>query len=77
MTAQWWPWFDFRLVRRVPAAAFRPRPGVAAAAPDISRPALRQWTRHHRLLPTALPKSLTAPQWADLFHLTGRTGGPL
>lgn len=28
MTAQWWPWFAFRLACRVPAAAFRPRPGV-------------------------------------------------
>lgn len=28
MTAQWWPWFGFRLECRVPAAAFRPRPGV-------------------------------------------------
>src|SRR5690625_7304736 len=28
MTAQWWPWFEFILDRRVPASAFRPRPGV-------------------------------------------------
>ncbi|MFE2752642.1 23S ribosomal RNA methyltransferase Erm [Actinosynnema sp. NPDC059335] len=28
MTAQWWPWYSFELVRRVPAAAFRPRPAV-------------------------------------------------
>lgn len=28
MTAQWWPWYDFALHRRVPATAFRPRPGV-------------------------------------------------
>ncbi|MFD7654334.1 23S ribosomal RNA methyltransferase Erm [Actinosynnema sp. NPDC059797] len=28
MTAQWWPWYDFALHRRVPASAFRPRPGV-------------------------------------------------
>jgi 23S rRNA (adenine-N6)-dimethyltransferase len=28
LTAQWWPWFGFRLVRRVPAAAFSPRPAV-------------------------------------------------
>ncbi|WET79283.1 23S ribosomal RNA methyltransferase Erm [Amycolatopsis sp. QT-25] len=28
MTAQWWPWFDFRLAGRVPATAFRPKPGV-------------------------------------------------
>ena len=28
LTAQWWPWFSFTLDRRVPAAAFRPRPSV-------------------------------------------------
>src|SRR5699024_12265525 len=28
MTAQWWPWFDFELGRRVPARAFTPRPNV-------------------------------------------------
>ncbi|MFI5941103.1 23S ribosomal RNA methyltransferase Erm [Streptomyces uncialis] len=28
MTAQWWPWYAFRLARRVPAGAFRPRPNV-------------------------------------------------
>src|SRR5699024_1296177 len=28
MTAQWWPWFEFSLVERVPAAAFTPRPSV-------------------------------------------------
>ncbi|MGJ9414076.1 23S ribosomal RNA methyltransferase Erm [Aeromicrobium sp. CF4.19] len=28
MTAQWWPWFTFGLVDRVPARAFRPVPSV-------------------------------------------------
>jgi Dimethyladenosine transferase (rRNA methylation) len=28
LTASWWPWFDFSLSRRVPAAAFAPRPSV-------------------------------------------------
>lgn len=28
LTASWWPWYEFTLVGRVPAAAFRPRPGV-------------------------------------------------
>ena len=26
LTARWWPWFEFALAGRVPAAAFRPRP---------------------------------------------------
>jgi 23S rRNA (adenine-N6)-dimethyltransferase len=28
LTASWWPWFEFDLAGRVPAAAFRPRPAV-------------------------------------------------
>jgi 23S rRNA (adenine-N6)-dimethyltransferase len=28
LTASWWPWYDFALAGRVPAAAFRPRPSV-------------------------------------------------
>jgi 23S rRNA (adenine-N6)-dimethyltransferase len=28
MTAQWWPWFTFDLLGRVPASAFRPAPNV-------------------------------------------------
>ena len=28
LTASWWPWFEFELAGRVPAAAFRPRPAV-------------------------------------------------
>lgn len=28
LTASWWPWYEFSLVRRVPAAAFAPRPSV-------------------------------------------------
>ncbi|MEZ0111900.1 23S rRNA (adenine-N6)-dimethyltransferase [Catenulispora sp. EB89] len=30
LTAAWWPWYDFRLVRRIPASAFRPVPSVDA-----------------------------------------------
>jgi 23S rRNA (adenine-N6)-dimethyltransferase len=28
LTASWWPWYEFDLAGRVPAAAFRPRPSV-------------------------------------------------
>ncbi|GAA2594933.1 23S ribosomal RNA methyltransferase Erm [Streptomyces axinellae] len=117
MTAQWWPWYDFTLVARVPAAAFRPRPGVdgglltltrrvepllapahraayqdfvhrvytgrgrgiarivAAAAPGVPRRRLHTWLRDQNLRPTDLPKSLTAPQWAELYLLTATGGG--
>ena len=37
LTAQWWPWFTPRLDRRVPAAAFRPRPSVDAGLLVIDR----------------------------------------
>jgi 23S rRNA (adenine-N6)-dimethyltransferase len=37
LTAQWWPWFTFRLDRRVPADAFRPCPSVDAGLLVIDR----------------------------------------
>lgn len=37
MTAQWWPWFEFDLVRKVSADAFRPRPGVDGGLLAIKR----------------------------------------
>lgn len=37
LTAAWWPWFTFRLDRRVPAAAFRPRPSVDAGLLVVDR----------------------------------------
>lgn len=115
MTAQWWPWFGFRLDGRVPAAAFRPRLGVdgglltmvrrerplvpseqrvryqefirkvftrkgrnlaeilTSAAPGASRRQVREWVRRQRLPATALPKHLSAEQWAELFVLLPET----
>ncbi|MDH6196923.1 23S rRNA (adenine-N6)-dimethyltransferase [Mycobacterium frederiksbergense] len=37
MTAQWWPWFEFGLARKVSADAFRPRPSVDAGLLTIRR----------------------------------------
>ncbi len=37
LTAQWWPWFEFTLVRRIPAAAFAPRPSVDAGLLHLHR----------------------------------------
>ncbi|MCK1796676.1 23S ribosomal RNA methyltransferase Erm [Streptomyces sp. XM4193] len=118
MTAQWWPWYEFRLLRRVPAAAFRPRPGVDGGlltvtrrtvplVPDAERERyqefvrrvftgrgrglaeiltaagdgvpvrhVRSWLGQQRLAPTALPKHLSARQWADLFPLVCRRPAP-
>lgn len=37
LTAQWWPWFDFALQRRIPSTAFTPRPSVDAGLLLIRR----------------------------------------
>ncbi|MEV6913146.1 23S ribosomal RNA methyltransferase Erm [Amycolatopsis sp. NPDC051071] len=105
MTAQWWPWFEFRLVTRVPAGAFFPKPGVDGGVLTMTRRTrplvehadrdryqafvqrvftgrgrgideilaapreTRRRLREEGVPPTALPKSLTAPQWAEVFRL--------
>lgn len=118
LTAQWWPWYVFRLHARVPAAAFRPRPGVdgglltatrrpdplvpreqraryqdfvgrvftgkgrglaeilCAAAPRSSSRQLREWLRRQRLPASALPKHLSAQQWAEVFLLQEQSPRP-
>ena len=37
LTASWWPWYDFRLVRRIPATSFRPVPSVDAGLLTMHR----------------------------------------
>ncbi|QSB05464.1 23S ribosomal RNA methyltransferase Erm [Natronoglycomyces albus] len=37
MTAQWWPWFDFELITRLPARSFRPMPNVDGGLFTMSR----------------------------------------
>lgn len=37
LTASWWPWYEFRLVRRIPAASFRPVPSVDAGLMTMHR----------------------------------------
>lgn len=37
LTASWWPWYEFALAGRVPAAAFRPRPGVDGGILVVAR----------------------------------------
>jgi 23S rRNA (adenine-N6)-dimethyltransferase len=98
MTAQWWPWFEFALVQRVPASAFRPSPTVDGGLMTIARrpdPLVaaadrreyqamvhrvftgrgrglgqilrRQGLAGNDIRPSALPRDLTAVQWAALF----------
>ncbi|MEV0443939.1 23S ribosomal RNA methyltransferase Erm [Streptomyces spectabilis] len=65
MTAQWWPWYAFTLVRRVPAGAFRPRPNVDGGLLTIAR-------RDRPLVDRAALKA-----YQDLVHrvFTGRGRG--
>ena len=111
MTAQWWPWFEFGLVRKVSASSFRPRPSVDGGLMTIRRRAdplvapsdrrryqamvhrvftgrghgiaqilnrqmpratIRNWLRDNKVKPMALPRDLSAAQWAALF--VGLTG---
>jgi len=111
MTAQWWPWFEFGLVRKVSASSFRPRPSVDGGLITIRRRAdplvapsdrrryqamvhrvftgrghgiaqilnrqmpratIRNWLRDNKVKPMALPRDLSAAQWAALF--VGLTG---
>lgn len=113
LTAQWWPWYEFRLLRRVPARSFRPVPSVdgglltatrratplvddrepyqrfvrevfngrgrgareiLARTGHIERSALGEWLREQRVSPQALPKDLTAQQWASLWRRTSGGG---
>ncbi|GAB3812435.1 hypothetical protein GCM10028820_05360 [Tessaracoccus terricola] len=64
LTAQWWPWFRFRLDRRIPARAFRPVPSVDAGLLTIDR-------LQDPLLPPARRKDYQA--WvARVFTSRGR-----
>ncbi|MFD6071286.1 MULTISPECIES: 23S ribosomal RNA methyltransferase Erm [Amycolatopsis] len=87
MTAQWWPWFDFRLAGRVPATAFRPKPGVDGGlltmtrrerplVEDADRQRYQDFVRRVFTRPgkEVVPKRLTAHQWAEAFRL--RLGSP-
>lgn len=65
MTAQWWPWYDFTVIARVPSAAFTPRPGVDAGLLTITR------------RPTALIEQGARRRYAAFVHrvFTGRGHG--
>lgn len=107
LTAQWWPWYEFRLHQRVPARSFRPVPAVdgglltivrrthplvthgeayqrfvrdvftgrgrglceiVTRSGRVDRAALREWLRSQRVPSRALPKDLSAEQWASLWR---------
>ncbi|HKP19406.1 MAG TPA: 23S ribosomal RNA methyltransferase Erm [Gaiellaceae bacterium] len=76
MSASWSPWWSFRLGRRVPRTAFRPRPAVDAGVlvverrrtpllPVEAQVAFTEFTR--ALFTGTLARELDAPEWAALF----------
>ena len=76
LSASWSPWWRFRLGRRIPRAAFRPRPAVDAAVLVVERrrePLLPPDVHHafrdfaHAFFAGTLARDLDAAQWAFLF----------
>lgn len=65
MTAQWWPWYDFTLHRRVPRQAFRPSPGVDGGL----------FTMHRRTEPLLEPRHRGDYQRFVAQVFTGRGAG--
>ncbi len=115
LTAQSWPWFEFRLHSRVPAGSFRPVPTVDGGLFTVTRRAqplvtnrreyqwfvanvftgpgrgladiltrtgridrggVKSWFRANAVSPHALPKDLTAHQWASLWEHVAGAGTP-
>lgn len=73
LTAAWWPWYDFALLERVPARAFRPVPAVDGGLLRIRRrprPLVRERDGYQRLVRrvfTARGRGLP-----DILRRTGR-----
>jgi 23S rRNA (adenine-N6)-dimethyltransferase len=61
----WGAWYEFTLVRRLPAAVFEPRPRVDAGVLTIER---RARGLQRLGVPRATPRELDAHQWAALFN---------
>jgi len=76
LSAAWSPWWRFRLGRRIPPTAFRPRPAVDACVlvverrgepllpPEAAAP-FRDFVRS--LFAGTLPRELDAAEWSALF----------
>lgn len=77
MTAQWAPWFDFRLITRVPAYAFTPKPsvdgGILATMNLTDRSSLQSTMDRNDIRGDTLPRDLTPDQWAGLYSALGPT----
>lgn len=76
LTAAWWPWYDFELVRRIPASAFRPVPSVDAGLLTMRRRPvpLVDGERCERLAYQAFVKQVFQAPGRGLEEMIGRTG---
>jgi 23S rRNA (adenine-N6)-dimethyltransferase len=76
LTASWWPWYDFGLVRRIPASAFRPVPSVDAGLLTMRRRPvpLVDGERHERQAYQAFVKQVFQAPGRGLEEMIGRTG---
>jgi 23S rRNA (adenine-N6)-dimethyltransferase len=75
LTASWWPWYDFELVRRIPASAFRPVPSVDAGLLTMWRravPLVDEW--HERHAYQAFVKQVFQAPGRGVEEMIGRTG---
>lgn len=75
MTAAWWPWYDFRLVERVPAEAFRPVPSVDGGILLIERRARSLLSRGERGAYQELVGRVFRGRGRDLRDVVGRIVG--
>ncbi|MFC7343631.1 23S ribosomal RNA methyltransferase Erm [Saccharopolyspora griseoalba] len=65
-----------RFVREVFTGRGRGLGEIAVRSGRFDRGELREWLRAQRLSPQALPKDLTAEQWASLWHRAVRSAPP-
>jgi 23S rRNA (adenine-N6)-dimethyltransferase len=72
LTASWWPWYEFGLVRRIPAAAFRPVPSVDAGLMTMRRRPVPLVAEHQGY--QAFVKQVFQAPGRGLEEMIGRTG---
>ncbi|WP_114855132.1 23S ribosomal RNA methyltransferase Erm [Brachybacterium sp. YJGR34] len=75
MTAQWWPWYEVRLETRIPAAAFRPRPGVDSGLLRIHRRAAPLVADADRRAYQDLVRRIFTGRGRGLEQILRRSGG--
>lgn len=75
MTAEWWPWYDFALVERIPARAFAPVPAVDAGILVITRRATPLVPAREARAYRSLVRRVFAAPGRDAIAMAGRVVG--